>query len=130
MKPSHQYLLGAGVKIRDMDVDVFPLPDPVQTSYALLQQFGMKRQIEQDEVMGKLKIPPFAPYFRTKENLCTIWFRKPSRISITLYNGKLFMKNSDLGIGLPDQNLLQRQYFFFALADKQYFCRIQLLQGS
>ncbi len=40
------------------------------------------------------------------------------------------MKNSDLDIGLPDQNLLQRQYFFFALADEQYFCRIQLLQGS
>src|SRR5690606_3265903 len=124
MKPPHQYLLGTMVKIRDMDVDVFCLSDPVQTPYPLLQQFGMKRQVEQDEVMGKLKVSPFASYFGAKENLCAIWFRKPRGISITLNNGKLFMKNTHVDVGLPGQNFLQSQHLFFALADKQHFCRI------
>src|ERR1035441_5268068 len=51
--PARQNLLRAMREKRNMDLDVFGLPDSIQPSDALLEQLRIERQIKQNEVRSE-----------------------------------------------------------------------------
>ena len=64
---------GVVIKHRNVQADVILLPDAVKAADALLDQVTVKRQIEQNQVAGKLEVAAFAADFRTQQQLGTLF---------------------------------------------------------
>ena len=60
MIPAGINLLRTAFAKRDMDVDRRGLSDAVESPDALLEEFGIPRQIEEHEMVGELEISPLA----------------------------------------------------------------------
>ena len=71
----------------NMDFDVVLLPDAIQTPYSLFDQFRIQREIKEHQMTAKLKIPAFAADFGANQEPGTVFFGKPSGISVPLNEG-------------------------------------------
>jgi hypothetical protein len=79
---------------RDMDMDGRGLADAVEAADALFQQLGVIGQVEQDEVVGELKIPALAADFGANEQAGSILFGKVGGIAVALEEGKTLVEDS------------------------------------
>ena len=69
---------------RDMQVDVGPLADAIESPDALLDEPGIERQIEQHEVMSKLEVASLAANLRADEEPRAVRIRKPRGAAVAL----------------------------------------------
>jgi hypothetical protein len=81
-----------------MDLHRGPLPYPVKPSDALLNQLGIHREIEQNEIVTELEIPAFASHFAADKYAGALFLGKPGRIAVALENGHLLMKHGDVDL--------------------------------
>src|SRR5690349_21657811 len=93
MVPTGQYFVGTALDVRDVHLDFGALPDAIETPEPLLEQFRVERQIKQHEMMGELKITPFASDFGTDQQSCTVVLREPRRVAVAFDQGKAFVKD-------------------------------------
>src|SRR5688572_6061771 len=82
--PAGEDFLGGALNVRHMDVDVFGLPDSIQAADPLFEQFGIQRKIEKDQVVRKLKVPPFAADFRADQDLSALLLSEPGSVAVAL----------------------------------------------
>ena len=69
----------------NVQMDCRRLPDSVEPPDALFEQFGIQRQIEQHQVMGKLEVPALTANFGADEETGSFFLGKPGRITIPLH---------------------------------------------
>ena len=99
--PTRQNLLRAAREKRNMDLDVFGLPDAIQPADALFEQLRVERQVKQDEVMGELEIAAFAADFRTDQQPRPVGLGEPRSITIPLHQREAFMENARVDGQVP-----------------------------
>ena len=102
MQPSHNLFLFRSQQIGHVDVDIAALTDPVESANALLQQLGVARKINQDQVRGHLEVAAFAPHFRNHHDAGAIRFGEPGGLPVALHQRHLFV---EMGHILPRAGL-------------------------
>ena len=101
VEPARQHLLRAVGEIRHVDLDVLGLANPIEPSDALFQEFGVQRQIEQDEVVRELEIASFAADLRTDQQPRPVGLGKPGGVAIPLHQGETLVEESRLDGNVP-----------------------------
>ncbi len=118
--PAQEQLFPGLHEIRNVDVDVRLLADPVQTPDALLEQVGVLGDVEEHQVMGELEVAPFASDLGAQEHLRPICLRKVGRLTVPGHEGQVRMEHGHFGARQGFlQVLLHGQDFFLGLADQQ-----------
>jgi hypothetical protein len=77
----------------DMDMDGRCLADAVEAADALFQQLGIVGQVEQDEVVGELKIPTFAADFRANEQAGAVLLCEVGGVAVALEESKTLVED-------------------------------------
>ena len=81
-----------------MDIDVSGLADAVEAADALLEDFGIAGEAEEDEVAGELEVPAFGADFRADEDACAFGFLEVGGVPIALEHGEFFVEEGGLGV--------------------------------
>jgi hypothetical protein len=79
---------------RDMDMDGRCLTDAVEATYALFQQLGVLGEVEQDEVVGELKIPAFTAYLGANEQAGAVLLGEVGGIAVALEESESLVEDS------------------------------------
>ncbi len=79
---------------RDMNMDGRCLADTVEAADALFQQLRVVGEVEQDEVVGELKIPAFATDLGTNEQAGTVLLGEIGGVAVALEEGEPFVEDS------------------------------------
>ena len=112
-----------------MDFHVALLTDPVQPADALFQQVGIERQVEQDQVMGKLEVAALAADLRAHQGLGAIDFvGKVGGGPIPLDDGQALVKRGGAYARAQVQVMLQGDGGFGPGADHQCLGGAQFLE--
>ena len=80
----------------EMDADGFGLADAVEAADPLFEQFGIERQVEEHEVVGKLEVAALAADFGAEQDARAFRLGKPGGIAVALQQGELLVER-----GLP-----------------------------
>jgi hypothetical protein len=98
--PVEKNRLRAALEVWDVDVDDLSLADAIEAADTLLQQVGIERQIEQDEVMGKLEIASLRTDLGADQQLAAIFpVGKEGRRAVPLQQAHAFVKEGGLDPG-------------------------------
>ena len=111
-----------------MDLDVLLLANAVQAPNALFEQFRIQREVEQDEMMRKLEITSFAANLRTDSQPRAVRFSEPGSVTIPLYQGESFVKNTRFNGQMTAKGFIKGFGFFDGATDYQHLLWIQFLQ--
>ena len=79
-------------------VDSRGLADAVEPADALLEQFGLERQVEQHEVMRELEVAPLAADLRADEEPRAVLLREPGGVAVALDQREAFVEDRHLHV--------------------------------
>ena len=117
----------AGVGDRDMDTNGLALADAVEATDALFQQIGVCRQVEENQVMGELKIASLAADLGAQQDLgAVLRIGEPRGRAITLDDAHALVEGGATDAVAMSQRGLQRLRGGGAGADQQQLGRTHL----
>ena len=129
--PGRQHLLTCSHHERHVHLDFRCLANSVEPADSLFQDFGIEREIKQDEVMSKLEVPPFTADFRTKQDARSMFIRKPGGVAIPLQQRKPFVKHGGLQVfDSLSKGGIDCGDFGLRTTDQKNFLRVQSLQQT
>ena len=126
--PARKNLFGAAGNERDVDVDRRGLPDAVEAADALLEQFGVGRQIEEDEVVRKLEIAALAANLRAGEEARAVRLGEERRVAVALQQGELLVEGGGGDFYALLEAVENLHGEFLRTADEQDFFFFQFAQ--
>jgi hypothetical protein len=74
------------------------LADAVESADALLEDFGIEGEVEEDEVVGELEVTSFTADFGAEEDLGAFGVGEPGGVTVALEEGEVFVEDG-AGVG-------------------------------
>ena len=117
--PLDDALLGAASDVGDINADRLGLSDTVEAADALFEEARVQREIEQDEVVGKLEIATLAANLGADEELRTVGLGEPRGLAVALHQRQAFVKEADLETDFLLQGGLEGDDLALGFADEE-----------
>ncbi len=128
MIPAGDDLLAAPLEIGDENLNGLLLADAVEAADALLEQLGIGRQVEEEELVAELEITPLAADLRTDQHPRSLCLSKPGGIAVALQQGEVLMKQGDADIDQALQSRGDGSGLFGTVTDQQHLAAAMLAQ--
>ena len=110
-------------------MNVCLLPNAVEATDALLEQTRIGRQIEQYEVVRKLKVTTLRTDLGTDEETGPVFLREPGCVLVALQQAEFFVEHRRLRTDAFAQGRFDRLHGFAGVSDeKKLFLRLSLQQ--
>ena len=78
---------------------VLGLADAVEAADALLEQLGVAREVEEDEVVGELEVAALAADLGADEEAGAVGFGEPGGVAVALEEGEAFVEEGGVELG-------------------------------
>ena len=121
--PLDDTLLGAAGDVGHVDADRLSLADTVEATDALLEETGVEREIEEDEVVGELKVAALAADLGADEELRAVGFGEPRGLAVALHEREPLVEETDLEADFFLQGGLESDDLALGFADEVDFGR-------
>jgi hypothetical protein len=92
--PAGEDLGGVPGEVGNVDLDEGGLTDAVEASDALLEEFGIGGQVEENEVVGELEVAALAADFGAEEDASALGFGEVGGIAVALDEGEALVENA------------------------------------
>jgi hypothetical protein len=93
--PLDDALFGAAGDVGHVDADRLGLADTVEAADALLEETGIEREIEEDEVVGELEVAALAADLGADEELRAVGLGEPGGLAVALDEGQALVEEAD-----------------------------------
>ncbi len=111
---------GAG-EVGNVDVDGGGLADAVEAADALLEEFDVAGEVEEDEVVGELEVAAFAADFGADEEADAFGVGEGGGVAVTLQEGEAFVEEFAVDVDLLLYTFANLGGHFGAVADGEDF---------
>jgi hypothetical protein len=111
---------GAG-EVGNVDVDGGGLADAVEAADALLEEFDVAGEVEEDEVVGELEVAAFAADFGADEEADAFGVGEGGGVAVALEKGQTFVEKFAVNVDLLLDALADEGGQFGAVADGEDF---------
>ena len=81
-----------------MDNDIFRLADTVQTTDTLFHKGGIQRQVEENQVMGKLEVTAFGTDFRCNQQVRAVFLAEVCGSLVAGHNRHVLMEHGECSL--------------------------------
>ena len=130
MVPLEQALLRAVLQVRDVQLDRVFLADPVETADALLEQVGVRRQVEHHQVVGELEVAALTADLGADQHLgAEFLIGEIGGGTVALEDAHAFMEHRGRDAGTHAQGVFQVHGGLGVGADHQDLGALEHLQG-
>ncbi|MFM1945651.1 MAG: hypothetical protein RI897_4633, partial [Verrucomicrobiota bacterium] len=103
------------------------MADTVESADALLEDFGIEGEVEEDEVVGELEVTSFTADFGAEEDLGAFGVGEPGGVTVALEEGEVFVED---GAGVGEvllEGRFQGEDFFQGRTDEEDFLFLEFL---